>query len=102
MFDFGGIQYVEFLLSIYSLISFVPYALSARITLPLISTFDNTSTATVQSDIFPPVKMNFTGLPSPSTMAWIFVFFPPRDKPISWFVSEFSAPFLHQRRADAL
>lgn len=44
----------------------VPYALSTRITLSLILTSDNKSTATAQSDTVPHVKSSFTGLPSPS------------------------------------
>ena len=57
--------------------------------------------ATVLSFTLPPVKNSLTGLPMPSTRAWIFVFFPPREIPMSWFVSAPKAPFLRRRRADA-
>ena len=42
------------------------------------------------------------GFPSPSTIAWIFVVFPPRLVPINWLYSEFTAPFLLLRFADVL
>lgn len=70
--------------------------------LPLISTEDNMSVATVQSFMLPPVNNNFTGLPSASTKACIFVFLPPREVPISWLVSPPKAPFLRQQRVDVL
>ena len=78
----------------YSRISRVPYALSPKTILPVIVKSERTATATVQSLILPGVRYSFTGLPSASTTAWILVFLPPRESPISWFVSAFWAPFL--------
>ena len=64
------------------------------------STKSKTSVATTLSWTLPPVKNSLTGLPIPSTRACIFVFFPPRETPISWFVSAPKAPFLRHRRVD--
>lgn len=77
----------------YSLISFEPYALSPKILQPFISICERTSTASVLSCKLPDDNLKWTGLPMPSTTAWIFVVFPPWLSPICWFVSLFLAPF---------
>ena len=55
-----------------------------------ISIFDNRLIAWMESWSFPGESMNSTGFPSPSTMAWIFVFNPPRESPTAFFVPFFS------------
>ena len=80
--------------SIYSLISLVPYDLSAKILLPCMLSFDNISTAFLLSWTWPAVKPIYRGLPSPSTTACIFVVLPPELFPICCPTSEPFAPFL--------
>jgi len=46
-----------------------------------------------------------TGLPSPSTIAWIFVVWPPRLNPMAWFSTRnlaFSAPIVFYERKQSL
>jgi hypothetical protein len=66
--DFGGIVYEASFEVMYSLISFVPYALSAKILLPFISILERTSTACVLSCKLPDDSLKYTGLPRPSTI----------------------------------
>ena len=60
----------------------LPYALSARILLPSMLTFDSKSKAQTQSCSLPAVSAKYMGLPKPSTIAWILVVLPPRLLPI--------------------
>ena len=75
---------------------------SPRMLLPEIFTSESKSMAALASKMFPPVSRKWTGFPSASTIAWIFVVFPPRLTPINWLFSEFTAPFLHPHSADVL
>ena len=70
--------------------------------LPLMSMPDKASKTTTLSPVFPGVNSSLMGLPNPSTIAWILVFFPPRETPMSWLVSSPKAPFLRRRRVDGL
>ena len=51
--------------------------LSPRMLLPEIFTSESKSMAALASKMFPPVSRKWTGFPNASTIAWIFVVFPP-------------------------
>lgn len=67
----------------------MPYALSPTILLPESSTLDNISISCVESWSLPGESKNSTGLPNPSTIAWIFVVSPPRERPVDFTSSPF-------------
>ena len=59
------------------------YPLSAMVCL-LASTDASKGSAPLISATFPPVSRKARGRPSSSTMAWILVVRPPRDRPMAW------------------
>lgn len=76
-----------------------PIGFVAQYIAPDNSTYDRTPTASVLSFMFTAESWKWMGLPMPSTMAWIFVVFPPRLFPICWLFSWPAAPFLHRHCA---
>ena len=68
------------------------YPLSPRRALG--STWATSVSAWVMSWVWPPVRLSASGLPSASTITWIFVVRPPRERPMAWS----QPPFYGRRR----